>query len=486
MDAVIWFRRDLRLHDNPALAAARLHAGQHGGRLRALFIETPQQWREHDMAPRQADLLCRRLNALGSELAQLGVQLELLSVPDFTGVPAVLGQWLEQHPQVSALFANRELPIDEVRRDQAVTAALAGRGIGCHWFDERCLFVPGSITTDSGTQFQIFTPYSRRWLRRLEEQGITLTPVPEACGEPLAWQEIAIDYPRLDSSDWPVSEQAVRERLWQFAQQKLVDYGEQRDFPAVAGTSQISPYLALGVLSVRQCLKAIEAALPRMPLDRGMPGFVWLNELIWREFYQHMIAMMPVLAMGRSYKSMFDKVPWHQDEQRFAAWCEGRTGYPIVDAAMRCLNQTGWMHNRLRMIVASFLTKDLHLPWRWGERYFMQTLIDGELAANNGGWQWSAGCGADAAPWFRIFNPATQSAKFDPKGDFIRRYLPELATVPDKQIHAPHKYLASKGMTECYVAPMVDHGVEREVTLALFRTVQPPKDVAAGDAVSGN
>ncbi len=473
MDAVIWFRRDLRLHDNPALVAASQMARQQGGQLRAIFIQTPEQWRQHDMAPRQAGLLGRRLNAMGAELAALGVKLELLTASDFASVPQVLSHWLSANASVSWLFANRELPIDEVRRDKAVEQTLT---IPCHWFDERCCFVPGSITTDSGSQFQVFTPYSRRWLRRLEEEGIVLSPKLEVCGAPLTWQEITLDYPCLPSDEWPVEERQVRERLWQFAQEKLVAYGEQRDFPAIAGTSQISPYLALGILSVRQCLKAIEAALPRMPLEKGMPGFVWLNELIWREFYQHMIAMMPALAMGHCYKRIFDKIAWQQDEARFAAWCEGRTGYPIVDAAMRCLNQTGWMHNRLRMIVASFLTKDLHLPWRWGERYFMQTLIDGELAANNGGWQWSAGCGADAAPWFRIFNPATQSAKYDPQGTFIRHWLPELQAVPDKQIHAPHLWLQAQGRAADYPPPMVEHAAAREVTLGLFRAVQPAAD----------
>ena len=349
MDAVIWFRRDLRLHDNPALVAASQMARQQGGQLRAIFIQTPEQWRQHDMAPRQAGLLGRRLNAMGAELAALGVKLELLTASDFASVPQVLSHWLSANASVSWLFANRELPIDEVRRDKAVEQTLT---IPCHWFDERCCFVPGSITTDSGSQFQVFTPYSRRWLRRLEEEGIVLSPKLEVCGAPLTWQEISLDYPCLPSDEWPVEERQVRERLWQFAQEKLVAYGEQRDFPATAGTSQISPYLALGILSVRQCLKAIEAALPRMPLEKGMPGFVWLNELIWREFYQHMIAMMPALAMGHCYKRIFDKIAWQQDEARFAAWCEGRTGYPIVDAAMRCLNQTCWMHNRLRMIVA--------------------------------------------------------------------------------------------------------------------------------------
>ncbi|MGL4207085.1 MAG: cryptochrome/photolyase family protein, partial [Aeromonadaceae bacterium] len=329
------------------------------------------------------------------------------------------------------------------------------------------------ITTAAGTLFQVFTPFSRAWLARLSQQGFGMAAPIEPQNRPampnVEWRPISLNYPKLPCEGWPASEKAIRQRLWLFAQHKLTGYGEKRDFPALAATSEISPYLAMGALSVRQCLAAIEAALGQLPLAQGAPGFAWLNELIWREFYQHLMALEPRLAKGEPFKRQMAHLAWRQDEALFAAWCGGQTGYPIVDAAMRCLAQTGWLHNRLRMIVASFLCKDLQLPWWWGERYFMQQLLDGELAANNGGWQWSAGTGADAAPWFRIFNPTTQGQKFDPQGEFIRTYLPELAQVPLKQLHAPHAWLVAQGQADRYPAPIVDHAVARQITLSLFQ-----------------
>lgn len=254
-----------------------------------------------------------------------------------------------------------------------------------------------------------------------------------------------------------------------FCAEKLRQYDEQRDFPACPGTSRISPYLTLGIISVRQCLAAIEAALGQLPFERGAPGFVWLNELIWREFYQHLLVAFPHVSKHKAFKPETDHIRWLWDDARFTAWCEGKTGYPIVDAAMRCLNQTGWMHNRLRMIVASFLTKDLHIDWRLGERYFMQHLIDGELAANNGGWQWAASTGADAAPYFRIFNPTTQGQRFDEQGQFIKQWLPELELVPAKYIHTPHDWLKVFDPQDSYPAPIVDHSESRTIALALFQ-----------------
>ena len=480
MSVVFWFRHDLRLHDNPGLAAAQQLAQQQGVPLMTCFLATPGQWAKHDLAPRQADLLERRLNALGQELAALGIPLQLLVCDEFSDVPATLSHWLgtqqSEAGTTPVLYANRELPLDEVRRDAAVTQTLAAGGITCRWFDERCLFAPGHIQTAGGDMFRVFTPFCRAWLRQLAAQGFSLASKLQPQGPAREWQAIQLDYAKQSSAAWPVSEREVRERLWEFAQHKVVDYAQLRDLPALDGTSQLSPYLALGVLSVRQCLAALQAALGGLPLERGQPGFSWLNELIWREFYQHLLVRFPVLSMGKPFKSEMAALAWRPDSSLFQAWCEGRTGYPIIDAAMRCLNQTGWLHNRLRMLVASFLTKDLQQPWWWGERYFIQQLLDGELAANNGGWQWSAGTGADASPWFRIFNPTTQGQKFDAEGQFIRRYLPELADLPNKEIHAPHHWLLQHGRAGCYPEPIVDHAQARLQTLAMFKALGAPPE----------
>ena len=251
----------------------------------------------------------------------------------------------------------------------------------------------------------------------------------------------------------------------------MLDYGETRDFPAQAGTSVLSPYLAAGIISPRQCVGALQQRLGYRPQSKAQPGFVWLNELIWREFYRHLLVLIPALSMNRPFKPETAALPWSWDPEAFAAWCEGRTGYPVVDAAMRCLNATGWMHNRLRMIVASFLTKDLHIHWRLGEDYFMSRLIDGDLAANNGGWQWAAGTGADAAPYFRVFNPTTQGQRFDPQGEFIRIWVSELADVPAAYVHEPHDWLRLKGRRD-YPAPMVDHAVARVKAIEMFRELE--------------
>ncbi|MGL4717265.1 MAG: cryptochrome/photolyase family protein, partial [Aeromonas sp.] len=324
----------------------------------------------------------------------------------------------------------------------------------------------------------VFTPFSRAWLKALDEEGFVIHRAPAPRGEPLPWQPLADrsainhDLGELTADPrWPVGEAQAQQRLAAFLAQAVLDYGETRDFPALAGTSILSPYLAAGLISPRQCLAALQQRLGGRPQSKAQPGFVWLNELIWREFYRHLLMRVPRLSMNQPFKPETAVLPWSWDPEAFAAWCEGRTGYPIVDAAMRSLNATGWMHNRLRMIVASFLTKDLHIHWRLGEDYFMSTLIDGDLAANNGGWQWAAGTGADAAPYFRVFNPTTQGQRFDPQGEFIRTWVSELADVPAAYVHQPHDWLRLKGVNS-YPAPMVDHALARVKAIDMFRNLE--------------
>ncbi len=463
MSVLVWFRQDLRLHDQPALAAACAS----GEPVQALFIATPEQWMAHELAPMRADLLERQLNQLGRELAELGIPLHLLEVQRFADIAEQLARFVGQRG-IRRLCFNREIPIDEQRRDAAVVARLAHTGVQVSQYEQRCVLPPGTLHTGSGHMYQVFTPFARAWLKRLLADGFELLPPPGPQGAALDWQPRRLDYPKRDSGDWPVGEAAVLARLRDFCARHLRDYGELRDYPAQDATSRLSPYLALGILSPRQCLAAMQVELGELPVERGQPGFVWLNELIWRDFYQHLLAAHPQLAMGRPFKAHTAAIPWRKDRALFAAWCQGKTGYPIVDAAMRCLNESGWMHNRLRMVVASFLAKDLHLPWWWGEHYFMRHLIDGELAANNGGWQWAASTGADAAPYFRIFNPTTQGQRFDPQGDFIRAWLPELAALPAKAIHTPHAWLAARGLADSYPQPVVEHARAREQALALF------------------
>ena len=464
MSSLVWFRDDLRLHDHPALYAASLCNEP----LQAIYFVTPGQWEKHDLAPIKADLMERQINQLGTELAELGIPLTVLEVEDYQQLPAAFLSFCQQQ-KITQLFVNRDIGVYELQRDLAVQQQCDAANIHVQWFDARCVFAPGTVLTGSKEMFKVFTPFSKAWLKRLIAEGYQVWPKPLSRGEVLNWSPVQFDYPKTDSHAWPVGEELVLARLRDFCAEKVYAYGEQRDFPAIAGTSQLSPYLALGIITVRQCLAAMEAALGQLPLEPGAAGFVWLNELIWREFYQHLLVAFPHLSKHKAFKADTEHVRWRWDETRFHAWCEGNTGYPIVDAAMRCLNQTGWMHNRLRMIVASFLTKDLHIDWRHGERYFMQQLIDGELAANNGGWQWAASTGADAAPYFRIFNPTTQGERFDEKGIFIKQWLPELAAVPEKYIHTPRDWLTVFRPQNEYPAPIVDHSEARAIALALFQ-----------------
>ncbi|MGN5051800.1 deoxyribodipyrimidine photo-lyase [Aeromonas veronii] len=470
---LVWLRNDLRLADNPALR----HACAGDEPVAALFIISPTQWRQHKMAPIRQRFMLAQVDELGRELAALGIPLHLLRVETFAEVPAVLAN-LCREQGVTQLYANQAVESDELRRDHAVSAALAEQAVSCHWLNGCCVLPPGRVLTGSGEMFKVFTPFSRAWLKSLDEEGFVIHRAPTPRGEPLPWQPLAerawVDEALGELTPdprWPVGEAEAQRRLNDFLEQAVLDYGETRDFPAIAGTSVLSPYLAAGIISPRQCVAALQQRLGYRPQSKAQPGFVWLNELIWREFYRHLLVLIPTLSMNLPFKPETAALPWSWDPDAFAAWCEGRTGYPIVDAAMRCLNATGWMHNRLRMIVASFLTKDLHIHWRLGEDYFMSRLIDGDLAANNGGWQWAAGTGADAAPYFRVFNPTTQGQRFDPQGEFIRTWVNELADIPAAYVHQPHDWLRLKGRQD-YPAPMVDHAVARVRAIEMFRSLE--------------
>ncbi|WP_461606195.1 deoxyribodipyrimidine photo-lyase [Aeromonas rivipollensis] len=474
---LVWFRNDLRLADNPALRSCCGNAGAAEEPVAALFVISPTQWRQHKMAPIRQRFILAQVDALGLELATLGIELHLLRVETFAETPAALAS-LCRELGVTRLYANQAIELDEQRRDGAVTAALAEQEVSCHWLNGCCVLPPGRVLTGSREMFKVFTPFSRAWLKALDEDGFVIHRAPAPRGDALPWQPLAerafIDEALGETTPdprWPVGEAEALRRLHAFLDQGVLDYGETRDFPAMAGTSVLSPYLAAGIISPRQCVAALQQRLGGRPQSKAQPGFVWLNELIWREFYRHLLVLVPSLSMNRPFKPETGALPWSWDPDAFAAWCEGRTGYPIVDAAMRCLNATGWMHNRLRMIVASFLTKDLHIHWRLGEDYFMSRLIDGDLAANNGGWQWAAGTGADAAPYFRVFNPTTQGQRFDPQGDFIRTWVSELADLPATYVHQPHDWLRLKGRL-CYPAPMVDHAVARVRAIEMFRDLE--------------
>lgn len=464
---LVWLRTDLRLTDNRALHAAC--ADPHA-RVSLLFIATPTQWQQHDMAPRQAEFIRQNLCLLAQDAAQRNLGFIYREVPDFAAIPTTLQQLVDEQG-ITHLYANRQYELNEQRRDSQVGALLGAR-LPMTWCDDALLAAPGTVRTGQGEMYKVYTPFRRALLGLLAQLDTTSLPAP-ACRAPWMTTRPAdpvtpFSYPCQDNPLFVAGEAAALQRLRTFCQQQVAHYHEQRDCPALPATSLLSAYLTCGVLSVRQCLNRLRLEHPHTYLQPESGAFSWLNELIWREFYHHLLAAFPDLCRGRPFIPWTDHVQWSTDLEHLQAWQRGQTGYPIVDAAMRQLNQTGWMHNRLRMISAGFLVKDLLLNWRWGERYFMSQLVDGSLAANNGGWQWSASTGTDAAPYFRIFNPTTQGERFDPEGQFIRQWVPELAAVPDRWVHNPHAWAAKQGVSLDYPSPLVEHANARKQTLAAY------------------
>lgn len=461
----MWFRNDLRLTDNQALTAACEQARALNAKVKAVYLVTPEQWRLHDVGVRQLDFIRRHLHLLARSLALLGVEFELWHCARYRDVASLWQQQLQQQHGV-AIHAGKEPEFNEICRDQQ----LLEQGLPLYLTDEHCLLAPLHVLNQTDEMYRVFTPFSRRWREQARRFAIVPLPAPTPIATALNDAQLETTLARIeqlfqpltneaDTRAWAAGEGEAKRRLQQFIRDDVSDYQQQRDFPALAATSSLSPYLTLGVLSPRQCFAALLARFPEVLNDDTSPGRCWLTELIWREFYRHLLVAFPQLSKGGNFNPLADAIVWRNHPAEFAAWCAGKTGYPIVDAAMRQLNNSGWMHNRLRMIVASFLSKHLLIDWRWGEQYFRQQLLDGDLAANNGGWQWSAGTGCDAQPWFRIFNPISQSEKFDADGSFIRHWLPELAAIPLAELHRPQA--GNRLVGKHYPAPIVEHSAAR-------------------------
>ena len=439
MTTLCWFRTDLRIEDQPALYQAAA-----SGEVMALFIASPQQWQEHGDAPVKVDFLLRGLHALKTELSALNIPLKWLVVNVWQEVPQALLAFCQQHG-IDSVHCNREFGVNERRRDRNCYSLLKENGIAMTGHHGGTLLVPGSVKTGADSYYRVFTPFARACREKLRTAPYQLTPAPKKQSSkslPVSDDLPAVipgwEAPSLAmQQDWLAGSTVAQDRLDDFAQARMSQYVPDRDFPALPGTSTLSPYLAAGMISAGQCLHAA-MSINQGETETGNRGIsTWITELLWREFYQHLMYGFPTLSMHQPMRPDTNAVVWREAPADFEAWCEARTGVPIIDAAMRQLVTTGWMHNRLRMIVAMYLTKNLLIDWRRGEAFFMQHLIDGELAANNGGWQWSASTGADSAPYFRVFNPISQSEKFDPKGTFIRQWKPALSNLSDREIHDP-------------------------------------------------
>lgn len=455
--AIWWVRRDLRLSDNPALQAALRHGG-----VLPVFVIDPQRWTPTYAGEKRLAFLRGGLAALDASLRARGSYLILLR-----GDPVEQLALLVARSGAEAVYAEADTEPYARARDARVAQAVPLTLVG--W---PTAHPPDAVRRADGGVYQVYTPYRRAW-EALPVPPPPL-PAPNAIPTPPGWSEVPLPPEPLlpPTVPFPPGEEEAQRRLRAFCAGPIAAYAQAREFMAEAGTSQLSPYLRFGMLSARQAIAAARSAMAEPEARVGAE--VWLGELIWREFYHAVLWHFPYV-LETSFRADLRAIPWRNAPEDFAAWTEGRTGYPVVDAALRQLRESGWMHNRARMIVASFLTKDLLMAWQAGERHFMQHLVDAEPAANNGGWQWAAGTGTDAAPYFRIFNPVAQGQKFDPDGMYVRRWVPELCAVPTAYIHAPWRMPEEmQRKIGCrigvdYPAPIVDHAMARARALAAYR-----------------
>jgi len=457
---LLWFRNDLRTHDNPALHYFLKCTRSESSR-KAFFFVSESQWQQHNWSAIKIDFIKRHALALVAELAELNISLEIVYVDDFKGQISYLKNYCQKH-NIQQVVANSELEFNEQQRD----AECVKQGIVLKLFEVDVIVPKGKVLNQSGQFFKVFTPFKKAWLRYVQTFGFEYIGKIDGDNDKRPLATALFD--NGASNAWPLASEFETKVLPHFFNEKLTAYANDRDIPSIKGTSGISPYLAIGAISPRFLLLLLINKFPDILVATDSPEFAWLNEIIWREFYRHLLFHEQRLCKHQSFNEKYQNIEWRSEQALFQAWCDGKTGYPLVDAAMRQLNQTGWMHNRLRMVVASFLTKHLLIDWRLGEKYFMQKLIDGDLAANNGGWQWAASTGCDAQPYFRIFNPIRQSERFDPNGDFIRKYIPELVEVPVKHIHFPHQYIKNNQKT-LYWPPIVEHKAARLKALAFYK-----------------
>jgi len=467
--AMVWFRRDLRFVDNAAL----YHALKSARQVWCVFVfDTDILDRLPSRSDRRVEFIWHSLRQLDDVLVENGGGLMVRHGSAVSEIPALV-----KSLGMDAVFANRDYEPQAIRRDHAVAEALASGGIAFETFKDQVIFETDEVMTAGGTPYSVFTPYKNNWLKTLDDFHLKPYPVekyaaalaaPGSGGMPHL-EELGFEKTNLLDIPMQPGLTGAAVALDDFLD-RIDGYDRARDYPAVKGTSYLSVHLRFGTISIRRL-----AAEARARGGRGAE--TWLSELVWRDFYFQILYHHPQVV-ERAFKPEYDAVQFDNDPALYAAWCEGRTGYPLVDAAMRQINATGFMHNRLRMVAASFLVKHLNLHWSLGEKYFAQHLNDFDLSANNGGWQWASSSGCDAQPYFRIFNPVTQSEKFDADGKFIRRYVPELVNVPVKRIHAPwvmtpQEQLASGCVIGSdYPLPVVDHDAARRLTLERYGRIR--------------
>ncbi len=462
---LIWFRDDLRVTDNAAVSAA-LDCGP-DTQVSAVFLTADTEWVSFGYGANRLYYTEQLLNNLSKNLASLGVSLTVIRLETYNDQVA----WIRQFcvtGGVSDLYFNQEYQWNERLRDRHVLENLGS--INVHAFVDRVLLQPSTVLTGDERFYSVFSPFKRRWLSIYQDQGVgpfALPNRPRAPVVPSKWSSL-YNQPDSDLSQFPKTEEDAQHCLENFVIHRLGSYNLARNQPDISGTSRLSGALARGLVSPRTCIKAAEDFIQRPIWEFPDNAFSWINELIWRDFYQHLLVGFPRLSKNRAFRPETEALVWRNIPAEIAAWKMGRTGIPIVDAGMRELRATGWMHNRVRMIVAQFLTKNLLCDWRIGEAHFMKYLVDSDLGANNGGWQWSASTGTDAAPYFRVFNPVSQGETHDTQANYISHWIPELLTIPVKKRHAPWSGSIPLGYTQ----PIVDLKSSRQRAIDAFKDLK--------------
>ena len=469
----VWFRSDLRLDDNPALNNA-LNACEE---VVAFYIFSKKQWKLHNESNIKHEFLINNLISLDKSLRSLNIPLITINTEDYNSLPGDLCFLSSQH-KIGHIFWNNEFGFNETERDFRASKELAQESIGVSSFHDQVIYEPGFLKTGQGNPFSVFTPFKRRWVENFSMDFLDLKSPQDPVRKTSIQSNLsALAFKKSHNVNmdlWPAGENAAHKKLQSFLDTKVMEYSDSRNIPILDGTSRISAYLALGVISPRRCiLEALK--LNKFEFTSGNKGICkWIDEIVWREFYRNIMHSFPHVSKNRPFNLGTESIKWRDNHDDLNAWKQGNTGFPFIDAAMRQLLHEGWMHNRLRMVVAMFFSKNLLLDWRLGEEHFMQHLIDGDFASNNGGWQWSASTGTDAAPYFRIFNPVTQSQNFDPEGLFIKCFVPELKHLSPKEIHLPEYDLLSQSD---YPKPIVDLKISRQRAIDVFKNNKQKIDV---------
>ncbi len=442
MKSLVWFRNDLRMDDNPALREACKSSHE----VHAIYIYSQNQNQKHNEANCKTEFFIENLKVLDSELSKINIPLTIINSEGFMDNSEIIYDYVQNHSLHKVMW-NNQFGVDEIERDESVRNYLKSKEIGFESFDEQVIFAPGTILTGDGKPYSVFTPFKRRWVENFNldlldiEFEFTKKNITKNKSNIHEFDFKFKKNNQVDMSLWPAGEAEALSRLKKYLNENILRYAQDRNDPIVDGTSRLSAYLASGIISPKRCiLEALK--INNFELDSGNNGVVkWIDEIVWREFYKNIMFSFSKVSKGQPFQDYTKKIKWRFDEKEFNAWKEGETGFPIIDSAIKQMLSEGWMHNRLRMVVAMFFTKNMLHDWRLGEAFFMQNLIDGDFSSNNGGWQWSSSTGTDAAPYFRIFNPITQSKNFDSDGLFIKKYIKELTELDKKEIHDPSEKL---------------------------------------------